>query len=517
MSRRGLHRFTTGMLAASLGLSVTGVLHAASVEEDRQDRTDLLLEAIQDELRLVRDENHQMKEEIDILRAESSDDWMTEQRAEQIKGLVADVLADADTRSSLTGNGLMAGWSDGFFLSSADGRFLLKIGALSQNRFMLNHRLYNQDAGPNQLPKETPFNRVDGWVYGFESTTTRLNFAGHLFGKDLTYRFELGYGRLDPQHYSGDDSAFGARLYEAWVRQRLTDELAVKVGLFRAPFSRETLVYAGRQLMINRSSVDMRLGMGRVQGIEVDYVNDQFRAMFSANSGSGALFTALSRAEREPPHAYSSDSIDYSFQLRSEFLLAGQWEQFKQFTSPVDQEFGLMIGVAGTAIHGEDLTVSSLAEDGPDIVSVYGGTADISAMFGGANLFASFYYEKQHDPAPTIVAVDWMAVVVQGGVYVDAKTELVARYQWGGAHHVQTTFNRFQNRQNQDPFGSTYQIVQVGFNYYIDGQDAKFSMDFGVSINPLNGVSAMNQTGWLVGNDKFKGQFLMRAQLQLMF
>ena len=30
-----------------------------------------------------------------------------------------------------------------------------------------------------------------------------------------------------------DEIQFGARVYEAWVRQRLTDELAIKVGLFR--------------------------------------------------------------------------------------------------------------------------------------------------------------------------------------------------------------------------------------------------------------------------------------------
>ena len=64
----------------------------------------------------IRRENEQMREEIDFLHADATRDWLTEQRAEDIKELVQDVLADADTRASLMGSGLMAGWSDGFFL-----------------------------------------------------------------------------------------------------------------------------------------------------------------------------------------------------------------------------------------------------------------------------------------------------------------------------------------------------------------------------------------------------------------
>jgi hypothetical protein len=508
MSRREWHRPTIWLGAVVLGFCGPQMLNAAVDEEASQRRTDLLLESIQSELQLVRDENNQMKEEIDLLRAESSDDWMTEQRAEQIRGLVADVLSDADTRANLNGTGLMAGWSDGFFLSSADGRFLLNIGGLSQTRFMLNWRRPNSRTGPTAVANP------DRWVYGFESTTNRLNLSGHLFGKDLSYRFEFGHGRLDPNGYSDNDNFFGARVYEAWVRQRLTDQLALKVGVFRAPFTRETLVYEGRQLMVDRSSVDYRMGMGRVTGVELDYVDDEFRAMLSVNSGSGALFSALNRVQRQPPHSYITDGSDYSIQARAEFLLAGEWEQFRQFTSPPGQEFAMMVGIAGTAYRGEDDNAkpNPFTGRGTDIVRYVGGTADISLMFGGANLFAAFIYENQHDIGPSLPGTEWMAVVVQGGVYIDAKTELIARYQWGGPYNTSATSNNAAAA-----LGSPYHILQVGFNYYFDGQDVKFTLDAGVSFSEMNGVMAMSQTGWIVGNDKHHAQFLLRAQLQLMF
>ena len=135
------------------------------------------------------------------------------------------------------------------------------------------------------------------------------------------------------------------------------------------------------------------MGMGRVMGIELNYVTDQMRALLSYNGGSGALFTGVQtqNPQRVPPWAYSSEGVEYSFQGRLEFLLHGEWSQFRQFTSPPDQEFGLMVGIAGTAV------ASERTGSGIEKAKVYGGTADISAMFGGANLFAAFIYEQELD------------------------------------------------------------------------------------------------------------------------
>jgi hypothetical protein len=73
-----------------------------------------------------------LRNEIASLRAEiatlrQDDNWLNEQRADEIRGLVQDVLADADTRSSLMANGLTAGYDNGFMLGSEDGNFKLKI------------------------------------------------------------------------------------------------------------------------------------------------------------------------------------------------------------------------------------------------------------------------------------------------------------------------------------------------------------------------------------------------------
>src|SRR5262245_495403 len=52
---------------------------------------------------------------ISALEAEQNEQWLTQERAEQIKGLVRDVLADADSRVSML-QGLNTGYDNGFII-----------------------------------------------------------------------------------------------------------------------------------------------------------------------------------------------------------------------------------------------------------------------------------------------------------------------------------------------------------------------------------------------------------------
>ena len=475
----------------------------AMASEEQPSSHEAVLEAIQAELRKVQQENRVMRDELDLLQAENNQDWLTEQRAEEIKGLVGDVLADADTRSSLAGNGLMAGWSDHFFLASADGRFLLRMGMLTQNRFILNWR--------DSVFDSKDSNR-DRWVYGFETTTARLNLSGHVFGDDIQYRLSLGYGRLDPYRYNQDDTQFGTRLYEAWTRFRITDECSVRVGLMKAPFTRETLVYEGRQLAVERSTIDMRMGLGRTVGVELDYTSDEMRGMLSINGGSGAYFTRIGLADQTPPFAWSTDANDLSIQGRMEFLLAGEWSQFKQFTSPPGQDFGMMLGVAGGAIKQERTTIGANSKN-----DIWLATADVSVMYGGASLFAAFIFANQinlnDNPRKVFDNVNWYGLVVQGSVYLDEKLEVYARYEYGGPTKVIGSLTGIPKKDFTEPVS----ILMVGTNYYIDGQDVKLTVDAGISFNPMSAIMTINQTGWRTEPDEHDAQFLLRAQMQLMF
>ena len=61
------------------------------------------------------------------LSADQNNNWLNGERADAVRGLVQDVLADADTRASLQGASGNAGYDGGFTIASADGGMSLKI------------------------------------------------------------------------------------------------------------------------------------------------------------------------------------------------------------------------------------------------------------------------------------------------------------------------------------------------------------------------------------------------------
>ncbi|MGY8755736.1 MAG: hypothetical protein ACKVLC_00010, partial [Phycisphaerales bacterium] len=66
------------------------------------------LDALQQRLDEVQSDTAGMRNELDALKVEEQD-WLTQERATEIRALVRDVLADADARNSLAGDGLLGG------------------------------------------------------------------------------------------------------------------------------------------------------------------------------------------------------------------------------------------------------------------------------------------------------------------------------------------------------------------------------------------------------------------------
>ena len=107
------------MIVAMVGVTLMVASAASAQESSESAGTDVRdqLRTLIDEVKGLRSDNTAMREEIDELRAATRDDWLTERRADEIRGIVQDVLADADTRASFQTDGLIAGWSDQFFLA----------------------------------------------------------------------------------------------------------------------------------------------------------------------------------------------------------------------------------------------------------------------------------------------------------------------------------------------------------------------------------------------------------------
>ena len=114
-----------------------------------------------------------LKARISELEGKQSQQWLDARRTEEVKALVREVLADADTRASLQNDGLTAGHAnDKFFLASQDGTFRLNIGGQVQVRYIFNHRNDAGDTGARNAGR----NAADDNEGGFSIARTKLVF-----------------------------------------------------------------------------------------------------------------------------------------------------------------------------------------------------------------------------------------------------------------------------------------------------------------------------------------------------
>ena len=66
------------------------------------------------------------------LEAREQQNWMTQERADQIRAIVQEVLADAKKQQADAPN---VGYDNGFFIQTADKNFKLTIGGVLQARY----------------------------------------------------------------------------------------------------------------------------------------------------------------------------------------------------------------------------------------------------------------------------------------------------------------------------------------------------------------------------------------------
>jgi hypothetical protein len=104
------------------------------------------------------------------------------------------------------------------------------------------------------------------------------------------------------------------------------------------------------------------------------------------------------------------------------------------------------------------------------------------------------------------------AAQLMGSVYVMPKVELFGRYEFAFIDGLNaTTVNTLNPAlSNPDPMN----LLTVGFNWYLDGQDLKWTTDLGWSITELHPWFADIGAGWRPSE---ANEIVFRTQLQLIF
>jgi hypothetical protein len=467
-------------------------------------------------------ENAALSDKVERLERHASEKgvWLTDERAREIRAVVTDVLSDSAARTNLAGDAATSGWdkSMGFFLSSADGNYLMVIRGDAQFRWNYNHR----DIGSAAAATGSVAANTNDETYGFEWRRARVAFAGNVIDPSWTYEFKFANNR----NASGSNTGY---LDDAWVQKSLEGGYTLRMGQFKAPFLREEIISTTGQLAVERSLVNEVFSVSRSQGISFGWMGDELRVdgfYGDALRANAAIPTATAGAAGNVAGgqnvSFSNGTTDYAFAARAEFKPMGDWKQFKDAQSYRGESTGLLFGVAG---YMEQMLPSSFGSLTPDVI--WGATADATVDLGGASILVYAVYrdvtlqdEQATRGGGTSDEMEQWGALVQGGVFVTDDVELFARYEVGS-----TDTDQFRvNATAISATGEENSILTAGVNWWPVGSKQKYlklSADLGYSFDPLVDFSTTG-AGWLPdytdsGSVTSDGQWVLRTQLQFMF
>jgi len=397
-------------MIAATSLSITPAALAGSAAPSSDD-----MSSLRQEIDGLKERVRSQDSEISRMKAQQGEQWLTEERAKEIRTIVQDVLADADSRASLQSTGATAGYDKGFFLASPDGNFKLVLGGQIQLRYAVSRlstrSLEQLDPGTYQPPAigaQGSFpggNEIKGYqgyfgnnadikrtARGFEVRRMKLDFSGHVVDPSWQYKVVLAMSQTGGQSafntVGATSNQFGvqsagavggsasqgpgaggssAGLEDTWVLKKFDDNWSVKVGQFKSPFLKEELVSSKYQLAAERSLVNQFFSTKFTQGIELTFQNDCFRVIGSFNDGGNNANTSAVIGN----NATLGTFTQYALTGRAEWKIAGDWKQFNDMSSPNGENFGMYIGAAVNWQRG-----------GGDNQDVYNNTWSVN---GGAN------------------------------------------------------------------------------------------------------------------------------------
>jgi phosphate-selective porin OprO/OprP len=341
-------------------------------------------------------------------------------RAALIERLAREAARDLDHRLCFSGSPASAGYDDGFYMATEDGRFLLELSGYMQFRYVFNER---QDA------------ENDGGDDGFELRRVRLKAQGHIGNERLQYVVGGAFGRSGGQFRRSD----------MYIRYAFDNAWSVQVGNFRPPLLREEQLSAKRMLFAERSLVQRAYVGDRRPGVALSYDADRFRAVASIMNSDGDQL----------------DDDNLLLSTRADWLVDGSWKSLRDMSSFRGTAPATMIG--GGLLYTSD----DQSDPGDSGETTVRWTADLSMQFGGSSLL--FAFVGDHTDVTGRETDDQYAFVVQGGYFITERTELAAQYVWGdpgnaGAHLSTITVgaNYFLNgHRNKATFDIGYAFREV--------------------------------------------------------
>ncbi len=372
-----------------------------------------------------------LQSQLDQVRAHQAEPWMNERRAEEVRGLIEEVLADADTRASLLDEQLHCTYDGGFVIRD-NGQFLLKICSYMQFRYLFSH-----------IP-----DAVDDEESGFTTRRLALIFTGHIGSPKVTYFIMPAVNRADGN----------VRAELMFIKYQIDDAWSVTAGQIKAPFGKEWQTSARVLPLLERSAIHSTFTSLYVQGVKLVRHGEDTRLALTVHNGAYGW-------NRD----FDADNTDFALGVRGEWKLAGDWAQLKDPHGWAGDGFAMLLGGAVQFDKGE--TGSGTAT--PDVLKY---TADLSMESDGWHLMGA--YTARHiesNGSPNITEADQQGLLVQGGVFiVPDKVDLYSRYEWIDQDNVAYSSSAATSVPGNP---NDIQQLTVGTNVFLRGHATKFTFD----------------------------------------
>ena len=394
----------------------------------------------------------------------------------------------------------------------------LRMSALIQTRYMASLRK-NEFGSP----------AFDATTVGFDLPRIQLTLEGTIVNSQLTYKMTMDFGDAELGRGRGSNppvpAGMGqAALLDAYAQYNFSGDQEgyyFKAGQFKHLMYTEEAVDPQYQLAVERSLTNEFFNLGYTQGVALGRVERDWAWEVSITDGG----RYLSSQEVGNTSITSPFEADFAIAGRLDWKLKGGWEQFVDFTSFQGTQGALKVGAGLFWMLGGDTNPGGYVPPllVPQLVreEVFAWTVDAQWEGDGWNVFAAVmgnYIDWQFVAGQQLYISNY-GVVVQGGMFVDDKSELFARLDgiwYDGA--LSAGFGV--------PQGEPSTILTVGWNYYVipESHAAKFTADVGWASTNNFGLSAGFGSSATLPDPSVTGfigstgaEYVFRAQFQILF
>jgi len=454
-----------------------------------------------------------MQQRIDLLEAQLNQQILHNQNSELMKKWESELMEDSTADTALT-----AGYDRRFFIKSTDRQFKLEFD--TQLQFRYSYAL--TDDGDKNLSREGLPSRSnnDASASDFELERARLNLKGYVL-RDLNYDLTLEMDDDDENH---------ASLLDYKLSYTFLPELGIEGGHYKAPFSKQYNTGSSASMLIDRSLATTVFNIGRGTGVglfgdhplagtKIYYqaglfggVNESQNVPFSQNDNSPAV---AARVSLPLFGATPDDFRDESDLMMHEKPVMQIGSSFAYTNDRSEDHFANGSSDSYSVLVRSGDGRSNIVEAGGEVTLL---SSDVSYKYKGFSTTVEGYYQHADLDSQEVGFADDFTDI-----------EFLSRYDLYGVNGLELDNYGWYAQAGQFIVPRVFELVSRvggvcvdntndsyeyagGWNWYLQGQDLKLSMDI-TYIDDLPIVSSSTNFNGIQNNSLF----LLRTQLQFQF